>query len=189
MMNLSATHAVSVNPTTGEVVSSLPWASEREVDAAIALAAAGYRQWRQTPLADRADALRRIGAALRARGEEVAQMITLEMGKPIAQARGEVAKSANLCDWYAEHGPAMLATEATLVENNQAVIEYRPLGAILAVMPWNFPVWQVMPRRGADPAGRQQLSAEACPERDGQRPVCWARFLPPPACRMVYLVG
>ncbi|NGP68427.1 aldehyde dehydrogenase family protein [Klebsiella pneumoniae] len=58
MMNLSATHAVSVNPTTGEVVSSLPWASEREVDAAIALAAAGYRQWRQTPLADRADALR-----------------------------------------------------------------------------------------------------------------------------------
>ncbi|MBF8027329.1 aldehyde dehydrogenase family protein, partial [Klebsiella pneumoniae] len=62
MMNLSATHAVSVNPTTGEVVSSLPWASEREVDAAIALAAAGYRQWRQTPLADRADALRRLGA-------------------------------------------------------------------------------------------------------------------------------
>ena len=55
MMNLSATHAVSVNPTTGEVVSSLPWASEREVDAAIALAAAGYRQWRQTPLAARAE--------------------------------------------------------------------------------------------------------------------------------------
>ncbi|MDX4174561.1 succinate-semialdehyde dehydrogenase [Klebsiella pneumoniae] len=162
MMNLSATHAVSVNPTTGEVVSSLPWASEREVDAAIALAAAGYRQWRQTPLADRADALRRIGAALRSRGEEVAQMITLEMGKPIAQARGEVAKSANLCDWYAEHGPAMLATEATLVENNQAVIEYRPLGAILAVMPWNFPVWQVM--RGAVPillAGNSYLLKHA----------------------------
>ena len=161
-MNLSATHAVSVNPTTGEVVSSLPWASEREVDAAIALAAAGYRQWRQTPLADRADALRRIGAALRARGEEVAQMITLEMGKPIAQARGEVAKSANLCDWYAEHGPAMLATEATQVENNQAVIEYRPLGAILAVMPWNFPVWQVL--RGAVPillAGNSYLLKHA----------------------------
>ena len=161
-MNLSATHAVSVNPTTGEVVSSLPWASEREVDAAIALAAAGYRQWRQTPLAARADALRRIGAELRARGEEVAQTITLEMGKPIAQARGEVAKSANLCDWYAEHGPAMLATEATLVENNQAVIEYRPLGAILAVMPWNFPVWQVL--RGAVPillAGNSYLLKHA----------------------------
>ncbi|MCS5950146.1 aldehyde dehydrogenase family protein [Klebsiella pneumoniae subsp. pneumoniae] len=171
MMNLSATHAVSVNPTTGEVVSSLPWASEREVDAAIALAAAGYRQWRQTPLADRADALRRIGAALRARGEEVAQMITLEMGEADrsgARRGGEIGQP--LCDWYAEHGPAMLATEATLVENNQAVIEYRPLGAILAVMPWNFPVWQVM--RGAVPillAGNSYLLKHAL-NRDGQRP-------------------
>ena len=73
-MNLSATHAVSINPTTGEVVSSLPWASEREVDAAIALAAAGYRQWRQTPLADRADALRRVDLAFagpRQRGDHL----------------------------------------------------------------------------------------------------------------------
>ncbi|MCS5946609.1 aldehyde dehydrogenase family protein [Klebsiella variicola subsp. variicola] len=70
-------------------------------------------------LAERADA-RPSGRC--APWEEVAQMITLEMGKPIAQARGEV-KSANLCDWYAEHGPAMLATEATQVENNQAVID------------------------------------------------------------------
>ncbi len=68
-MNLSATHAVSVNPTTGEVVSSLPWASEREVDAAIALAAAGYRQWRQTPLAGTAEAPPRNGGGLGRRGE------------------------------------------------------------------------------------------------------------------------
>ncbi len=188
-MNLSATHAVSVNPTTGEVVSL----------AAVGQRTRGRRGHRArrgglSPVAsDAACRPRRRPAphraALRARGEEVAQMITLEMGKPIAQARGEVAKSANLCDWYAEHGPAMLATEATLVENNQAVIEYRPLGAILAVMPWNFPVWQVMRRRGADPAGRQQLSAEACPERDGQRPSAGRNFCRRPACRMVYLVG
>ena len=148
-MNLSATHAVSVNPATGERVSSLPWASEQEVDSAIALAEQGYRQWRHVSLEQRADALRKVGNALRARAEEMAQMISLEMGKPIAQARGEVTKSANLCDWYAEHGPAMLATEATQVENNNAVIEYRPLGAILAIMPWNFPLWQVL--RGAVP--------------------------------------
>ena len=148
-MNLSATHAVSVNPATGERVSSLPWASEQEVDSAIALAEQGYRQWRTVSLEQRADALRKVGNALRARAEEMAQMISLEMGKPIAQARGEVTKSANLCDWYAEHGPAMLATEATQVENNNAVIEYRPLGAILAIMPWNFPLWQVL--RGAVP--------------------------------------
>jgi succinate-semialdehyde dehydrogenase len=161
-MNLSATHAVSVNPTTGEVVSSLPWSTEQQVDSAIALAEQAYRQWRNVAVADRAAVLRRVGSAMRARGEELAQMISLEMGKPIAQARGEVTKSANLCDWYAEHGPAMLATEATQVENNKAVIEYRPLGPILAVMPWNFPVWQVL--RGAVPillAGNSYLLKHA----------------------------
>ncbi|HCJ7382622.1 TPA: aldehyde dehydrogenase family protein, partial [Klebsiella oxytoca] len=128
-MNVSATHAVSVNPTTGETISSLPWASEQEVDSAVALAEQAYRQWRNVSVAERAAALRHVGNAMRARGEALAQMISLEMGKPIAQARGEVAKSANLCDWYAEHGPAMLKTEATLVEDNKAVIEYRPMGA------------------------------------------------------------
>ncbi|ENZ8244784.1 succinate-semialdehyde dehydrogenase [Klebsiella aerogenes] len=161
-MNLSATHAVSVNPTTGEVVSSLPWSTEQQVDSAIAQAQQAFRQWRHVAIADRAAALRKVGSAMRARGEALAQMISLEMGKPIAQARGEVSKSANLCDWYAEHGPAMLATEATQVEDNKAVIEYRPLGPILAVMPWNFPVWQVL--RGAVPillAGNSYLLKHA----------------------------
>jgi len=161
-MNLSATHALSVSPTTGETLSSLPWASEQQVDAAIALAEQGYRQWRNVSVAERAATLRNVGSAMRARGEALAQMISREMGKPIAQARGEVAKSANLCDWYAEHGPAMLNTEATLVEDNKAVIEYRPMGAILAVMPWNFPVWQVL--RGAVPillAGNSYLLKHA----------------------------
>lgn len=161
-MNLSATHAVSVNPTTGEVVSSLPWSTEQQVDSAIAQAQQAFRQWRHVAIADRAAALRKVGSAMRARGEELAQMISLEMGKPIVQARGEVSKSANLCDWYAEHGPAMLATEATQVEDNKAVIEYRPLGPILAVMPWNFPVWQVL--RGAVPillAGNSYLLKHA----------------------------
>lgn len=127
-MNLSATHAISVSPTTGETLSSVPWASEQQVDAAIALAEQGYRQWRNVSVAERAATLRNVGSAMRARGEALAQMISREMGKPIAQARGEVAKSANLCDWYAEHGPAMLNTEATQVEDNKAVIEYRPMG-------------------------------------------------------------
>ncbi|MDL4445946.1 succinate-semialdehyde dehydrogenase [Klebsiella michiganensis] len=161
-MNLSATHAISVSPTTGETLSSVPWASEQQVDAAIAFAEQGYRQWRNVSVAERAATLRNVGSAMRARGEALAQMISREMGKPIAQARGEVAKSANLCDWYAEHGPAMLNTEATLVEDNKAVIEYRPMGAILAVMPWNFPVWQVL--RGAVPillAGNSYLLKHA----------------------------
>ena len=148
-MNSPATHALSINPANGETISSLPWVTTAEVDIAISLADTAFRQWRKTPVAQRADALRAIGRTLRERAEEMAQCITREMGKPINQARGEVAKSANLCDWYAEHGPAMLATEATQVENNQAVIEYRPLGPVLAIMPWNFPLWQVL--RGAVP--------------------------------------
>ncbi len=162
-MSISATtHAISVNPATGETLRATPWASREAVDAALELAASGYRQWRQVAVAERAQKLRDLGTALRARGEEMAQMISQEMGKPILQARGEVNKSAALCDWYADHGPAMLGSEATLVEENRATIEYRPLGPILAVMPWNFPLWQVL--RGAVPillAGNSYLLKHA----------------------------
>ena len=161
-MTSPATHAVSVNPANGETLSALPWASSTDVDLAISLADNAFRQWRKTSVAQRTDALRAIGRVLRERAEEMAHCITREMGKPINQARGEVAKSAHLCDWYAEHGPAMLATEATQVENHQAVIEYRPLGPVLAVMPWNFPLWQVL--RGAVPimlAGNSYLLKHA----------------------------
>jgi NAD-dependent aldehyde dehydrogenases len=162
MMTSPATHAISVNPTNGETISALPWSTTAQVDEAIAQADAGYRQWRNTSVDERADYLRAVGRVLRQRGEEMAQLISREMGKPIAQARGEVTKSAGLCDWYAEHGPAMLSTEATLVEDNKAVIEYRPIGPILAIMPWNFPLWQVL--RGAVPillAGNSYLLKHA----------------------------
>ncbi|RXX60820.1 succinate-semialdehyde dehydrogenase [Enterobacter cloacae] len=158
----SATHALSVNPATGETLAAYPWATSEELEQAIALADAGFRQWRGESVSHRAQKLRDLGAALRQRGEEMAQMISREMGKPIVQARAEVAKSAGLCDWYAEHGPAMLRAEPTLVENQNAVIEYRPLGPILAVMPWNFPLWQVL--RGAVPillAGNSYLLKHA----------------------------
>jgi succinate-semialdehyde dehydrogenase len=143
------THAISINPTTSEQLSATPFETLTQLDSALAGNHAAFKVWRNVPLAQRADKLRDLGKALRNNAEAMAQMITAEMGKPIMQARGEVAKTANLCDWYAEHGPAMLATEGTQVENQQAVIEYRPLGAILAVMPWNFPLWQVL--RGAVP--------------------------------------
>ncbi len=158
----SATHARSVNPATGETLATYPWATADDVERAIAQADAGYRLWRRESVSHRAQKLRDLGAALRNRGEEMARMMSREMGKPILQARGEVAKSASLCDWYAEHGPAMLNAEPTLVEDHNAVIEYRPLGPILAVMPWNFPLWQVL--RGAVPillAGNSYLLKHA----------------------------
>lgn len=156
------THAISINPTTGEQLSATPFETLTQLDSALAGNHAAFKVWCNVPLAQRADKLRDLGKALRNNTEAMAQMITAEMGKPIMQARGEVAKTANLCDWYAEHGPAMLATEGTQVENQQAVIEYRPLGAILAVMPWNFPLWQVL--RGAVPillAGNSYLLKHA----------------------------
>ncbi|WP_326471905.1 succinate-semialdehyde dehydrogenase [Enterobacter wuhouensis] len=162
MTHSPETHALSVNPATGAVLAAYPWATAEEVDRAIALADAGFRQWRSESVLHRAQKLRDLGAALRNRAEEMAQMMSREMGKPILQARAEVAKSASLCDWYAEQGPAMLGAEPTLVENNRAVIEYRPMGPILAVMPWNFPLWQVL--RGAVPillAGNSYLLKHA----------------------------
>ncbi|RTN25027.1 succinate-semialdehyde dehydrogenase [Enterobacter quasimori] len=158
----SAIYARSVNPATGETLATYPWATADDVERAISQADTGFRQWRRESVSHRAQKLRDLGAALRNRGEEMARMMSREMGKPILQARGEVAKSASLCDWYAEHGPAMLNAEPTLVEDHNAVIEYRPLGPILAVMPWNFPLWQVL--RGAVPillAGNSYLLKHA----------------------------
>ncbi|MFN1128118.1 succinate-semialdehyde dehydrogenase [Lelliottia nimipressuralis] len=162
MTHSPATHALSVNPANGETLATYPWATAAEVEQAIALADRGFRQWRNESITHRAQKLRDLATALRARAEEMAQMMSREMGKPILQARAEVSKSAGLCDWYAEHGPAMLAAEPTQVENQKAVIEYRPLGPVLAVMPWNFPLWQVL--RGAVPillAGNSYLLKHA----------------------------
>ncbi|MGB8975821.1 MAG: aldehyde dehydrogenase family protein [Pseudomonas capeferrum] len=150
MTNVSSlTHAISINPATGEQIGHYPFESAEALQAALARSATGFRAWSRQPVAQRTQRLLALGQALRDNAEAMARMITLEMGKPIAQARGEIEKCAQLCGWYAEHGPAMLNAEPTLVEGGKARIEYRPLGPILAVMPWNFPIWQVL--RGAVP--------------------------------------
>jgi succinate-semialdehyde dehydrogenase len=143
------THAVSLNPANGEQLAAYAFESDERLDAALAKNHRAFLSWRRLDVAQRAQKLRDLGLILRENAEEIAQTITAEMGKPVLQVRAEVAKSAGLCDWYAEHGPAMLAGESTRVPDSKAVIEYRPLGAILAVMPWNFPLWQVL--RGAVP--------------------------------------
>lgn len=150
MTNVSSlTHAISINPATGEQIGHYPFESDSALQAALTRAATGFRAWRGKPVEQRAQLLINLGQALRNNAQAMANMITLEMGKPITQARGEIEKCAQLCQWYAEHGPAMLSPEPTLVEGGKAGIEYRPLGPILAVMPWNFPIWQVL--RGAVP--------------------------------------
>ncbi|MCD5981541.1 aldehyde dehydrogenase family protein [Pseudomonas sp. CDFA 610] len=145
----SKTHAISTNPATGEEIGHYPFASDAELENSLARAAASFSVWKRTTIDERARLIIALGKTLREDANAIAQMISQEMGKPIKQALGEVEKCAQLCDWYAAQGPAMLAAEPTLVENDKARIEYRPLGPILAVMPWNFPIWQVL--RGAVP--------------------------------------
>ncbi|EKT4520878.1 aldehyde dehydrogenase family protein [Pseudomonas putida] len=144
----SLTHAISIDPHSGERIGHYPFDTDAALEAALQRAKAGFGHWRQVSPGQRSEYLLALAAALQARHETFAQMISREIGKPITQARGEVSKCVGLCQWYAEHGPAMLAPEPTQIE--KARIEYRPMGPILAVMPWNFPVWQVL--RGAVPA-------------------------------------
>lgn len=143
----AASHAISRNPATGKIFARYPFDSPVETDRALARSISGFFQWRRVPVVERARVLNQFASVLRNRMGEMSTMISLEMGKPIAQARAEIEKCANLCEWYAEHGPAFLAPQATLVDRGQARQEFRPLGPVLAVMPWNFPIWQVL--RGA----------------------------------------
>lgn len=138
-------YAISRNPTTGEEIGRYPLQNSSEMENALRRSADAFSQWRHSAMDLRVKVLRQLGEQIRLREPDLSRMITLEMGKPIAQARAEVLKCANLCDWYAENGPAMLADQPTQVAD--AWQRFRPLGVILAVMPWNFPLWQVL--RGA----------------------------------------
>ncbi|UHM93031.1 aldehyde dehydrogenase family protein [Rahnella victoriana] len=144
------THAISLNPFNGERLGEYPYDTPLALEATVAQGSNAFKHWRKTDVAQRAALLVHLAAELREASEDIARMISREMGKPVKQARAEVEKSANLCEWYAQNGPAMLAPEPTQVDNGEAHIHYRPSGMILAVMPWNFPVWQIL--RGAVPA-------------------------------------
>jgi len=138
---------ISRNPFTGETFAEYPFDTPEGIEQALARTAAAAARWRQATVEARAAGLERLGAVLRERKEELATMMTREMGKPIAQARAEVEKCAFLCDWTAENGPKFLEPKIVEVDKGKARQEFRPLGTILAVMPWNFPLWQVL--RGA----------------------------------------
>ncbi|WP_312063227.1 aldehyde dehydrogenase family protein [Pantoea septica] len=138
-------YAVSKNPANGEILARYPMQSLTELEHTLEASAAAFKQWRDTDMASRVTVLRQLAEQLRQREPELSRAITLEMGKPLAQARAEILKCASLSDWYAEHGPAMLEDKPTQVPD--AWQRFKPVGTILAVMPWNFPFWQVL--RGA----------------------------------------
>ena len=140
----------SVNPATDETIREYPEATPEEVVATLAAARAAFDGWRRSSFEERAGPLRRAGALLRERREELARLMALEMGKPLAQGRAEADKCAWVCDHYAEAAATFLAPEEVSTDATRSYVAFEPLGVVLAVMPWNFPLWQVF--RFAAPA-------------------------------------
>src|SRR5471030_1411392 len=141
--------ATSRNPATGALIATYAFQTPSEVERLLDDSAAAFRLWRATPMRERVAAYRRLAATLRERAEPLAALITAEMGKTIAAARGEVEKCASTIDWLADNGPAILADEAVAVDGDDQVhVSYLPIGTVLAVMPWNFPLWQVIRAAG-----------------------------------------
>jgi len=140
----------SVNPATGQTVHEYAEAAEQEVSAVLSEAARAFADWKTTAFDARAAHLRRAGQVLLARQDELARLMALEMGKPLAQGRSEVEKCAWVCRYYADEGEGFLAPQEVKTEAARSRVVFEPLGAVLAVMPWNFPFWQVF--RFAAPA-------------------------------------
>ena len=140
----------SINPATGErLLSYTPW-KEAQLDQALTLTARATPGWQATPFAGRARLLKNAATELRGNAAHYARLITLEMGKLLKEARAEIEKCALGCDYYADHAQEFLQDEVIASDASKSYVAYLPLGTLLAVMPWNFPFWQVF--RAAAPA-------------------------------------
>ena len=140
----------SLNPATGEIIAEFEELTDTELESRLARAASAFQRHRRTSFAERAERLERLAGLLESRAEEFGRLMTEEMGKPIAAAVAEARKCALACRYYVEHGERLLADEPVETDARRSFVRYLPLGPVLAVMPWNFPFWQVI--RFAAPA-------------------------------------
>lgn len=141
---------ISRNPATEQIIARYSFMDEREIEAVLETAVAAQQRWRSVTLDRRQAAIEQMAAQLSAHRHEAARLATLEMGKPIAQAIAELDKCAWACRSLAEQAPAALAAIDVPTEFRRAQVRFEPLGVVLAIMPWNFPYWQVI--RAAVPA-------------------------------------
>ena len=141
---------VSINPATEELIKEYEEFSDHQISSALEASAEAYKGWRQTSYETRAKVLNNAADILIKNKHEYASMMTAEMGKPISSSIAEVEKCAWVCSYYAEHAEAFLADEFISTEYKVSKVVFRPLGTVLAIMPWNFPFWQVF--RFAAPA-------------------------------------
>jgi acyl-CoA reductase-like NAD-dependent aldehyde dehydrogenase len=132
------------NPATGALLQSYAVHSASDVDVRLSTAQTAFSRWRKTSFSDRADAMRRIAAYLRREKARIATTMTTEMGKPIVEAEAEVEKCAWCCDYYSENAQRHLADDVIATNATKSYVAYRPLGIVLAIMPWNFPFFQVI---------------------------------------------
>lgn len=141
----------TINPATGEVLRSYNHLSWSEAEKAIAAAHADFKTWSKYPLEKRSEVVKKLGEALRAHKSELADMMHLEMGKLISEAKAEIDKCILTCEYYSEFGPSMLKNQkAEPSTYPSAEVSFQPQGVIFSIMPWNFPLWQVI--RFAAPA-------------------------------------
>jgi succinate-semialdehyde dehydrogenase/glutarate-semialdehyde dehydrogenase len=133
----------TVNPATGDCLATFDTLTESQLDEKLARAAAAFLTYRRTTFAERAGWMSRAAEILEAEKDAFARIMTLEMGKPLEAARQEAAKCATACRYYVEHAERLLADELVDTGGPMSYIRYQPIGAVLAVMPWNFPFWQV----------------------------------------------
>jgi succinate-semialdehyde dehydrogenase/glutarate-semialdehyde dehydrogenase len=140
----------SVNPATGETIRSYDEMTPRQAAAAVADAHEAWKTWRRSSFAERGRPMKRAAMILRDRKHEFAKLMALEMGKPLKQGIAEAEKCAWACEYYADNAEAHLAPEIVKTDASKSYVEFQPLGVVLAVMPWNFPFWQVF--RFAAPA-------------------------------------
>jgi len=134
----------SVNPATGEVVETFEAHTGKEVEERLHRAAESFAAYRWTSFVERGRSMAAAAELLEAEQPDIARVLTTEMGKTFAAAKGEVAKCARTMRWYAEHAARLLADEPVETDASQSYVRYQPLGPVLAVMPWNFPLWQVV---------------------------------------------
>ena len=133
----------TVNPSNGEEIEAFSFFTAADVELALDAADKAFQSFRKVSVHKRASLLSNLAAALRRNKAPLAKVITTEMGKILSEAEAEVEKCAHEADWYAEHGPRILADEPAPTGAVNAYVSYLPLGPILAIMPWNFPVWQL----------------------------------------------